>query len=341
MDDELLSKRLCKKMGIEDSKAVVNGSCSHIKEDEYLEKELEELKKSETLPSYKLAQENARYMISVFTPTTIEYTISFRQAFLTIDYLNKLIKNCEALNDNFSKKLLVSAKELADELSNAVGEQKLHDNKNQYIRFLEAQHIGDIVDGELKIYEDLDRRLDTKRTAIGDSYTVVYNGSLAMLAQAQRHRTIRYSMCLREAGEYGFYVPEIIKGTKIEAEWIEDIKSVAYCIPQGTLVRITEQGIFEDFAMKCKERLCGRAQLEVMKSTEETANKFIENKSNLSYENQRLLYTMIEGYIVSVDDSNPDKRIMKQAVCPRCKFTDFKCTEGCRWGAKEALSRLI
>lgn len=337
-DDDILSKRLCKKMSIEDSKAVINGSCYHIKDAEYLEAELNELKKSETLPSFKLAQENARYMISVFTPTTIEYTISFRQAFLTIDYMYKLVANLDNASDTFSKKLLPYINEFVREFEKVIGEIKLQDNKNQNFRFLEAQHIGDLIkdnkNGMTFVqFTDLEQRLQPKKENISDSYTLVYEGSLAMLAQAQRHRTLRYTMCLQEPGERGYYIPEIVKYAGLSEEWLKDIESVSYCIPQGTMVRITEQGLFEDFALKCKERLCGRAQLEVMKSSVESTKKFIANKDMLSYSNQKLL----ESMTLDTDE----KGCNGLTPCARCQFKDFTCSEGCKWGAKDALKRLI
>jgi hypothetical protein len=140
-------------------------------------------------------------------------------------------------------------------------------------------------------------------------------------------------MLLREPGQYGFYIPEIIKdaGNKYIDEWINDITKVAYCVPQGTMVRITEQGVFEDFILKCKERLCGRAQLEVMLQTKETCQKFIDNKDNLSLCNQELLDDSTEYDMISEKDK----------VCARCRFTDFNCTEGCKWGPGEALTRLV
>lgn len=339
-DDDILSKRLCKRMGIEESKAVINGSCSHIKDDEYLEAELNELKKSETLPSFKLAQENARYMISIFTPTTIEYTISFRQTFLTLDYMYKLAANLDNASDTFSKKLLPYINEFVREFEKVIGEIKLHDNKNQNFRFLEAQHVGELIKDNkpgmtFVPFTDLEQRLRPKKQVIGDSYTLVYYGSLAMLAQAQRHRTLRYTMLLRdtEAFGYGFYTPEIVKDAGLEDEWQEDIISVAYCIPQGTIVRITEQGLFEDFALKCKERMCGRAQLEVMKSTTDSVKLFIDNKDNLSYSNQKIL----ESMTTNINESGCNKL----TPCARCQFKDFTCSEGCKWGAKDALNRLI
>lgn len=286
---------------------------------------LSQIKKSDTLPSAKLAQENARYMISVFTPTSMMYTISFRQIFLIIDYFDELIINCKNASDSFSKKLIKSVLELKEQLESVVGEKRLSDNKNQYIRFLEGQLVGEETQGKFKLFDDLEDRLSAKKEVIGDSYTRVYNGSLAMLAQAQRHRTLRYTMKLQEVGECGFYIPEIVVDAGLEEEWCSDIHKVDYCIPQGTIVRITEQGLFEDFALKCKERMCGRAQLEVMLSTKETLNKFIANRNELSYSNRELLKSML------TDDNK---------ACPRCKFKDFKCSEGCMWGEK-GICRLI
>ena len=338
IDDYFLSTKICKQMGVEKSRIVNEGKVT-LKDDGWLQDELAEIKNKfkDTLPSSKLAQENARYMISVFTPTTMMYTVSFRQTFLIMDYLAELVNNCGHAEDTFSKKLLNSVTELLTELSKAVGDAKLHDNKNQYIRFLEAQHLGETI-GEMdktdfKLYDDLDKRLQQKKISFTNSYTLVYTGSLAMLAQAQRHRTLRYTMRLQEPGERGYYIPEIVKDAGLSAEWLMDIASVAYCIPQGTMVRITEQGLFEDFVLKCKERMCGRTQLEIMKQTTSSIKGFINNKENLSYTNQKLLES------ITLDSDSRDCEEL--TPCARCQFKDFKCSEGCNWGAKEALTRYI
>ena len=314
-DDDALSKMLCKKLGIEyDANAVQNGSLLHIKEDEYMEEELEKLKKNTSLPSYKIAQENARYMISVFTPTTMIYSVSFRQVGLIIEYLGKLIKDCEKSNDLFSTQLAEEAVDLKKAFEDAFGDLIVKDTKNQYIRFFAAQHQKAIfLSGVFK------------KDHIGDSYTITYNASLAMIAQAQRHRTLRYTMYLSKPGEFGFYVPELIRGTELESEWVSDINSVKDIIPQGTLVRITEQGIFEDFALKCKERLCGRAQLEICEKTAEVMDMFIKNSNELSIENQLLLGTMTYN----------------NKPCARCMFKDYTCKDRCYWGAWQALTRKI
>ena len=68
--------------------------------------------------------------------------------------------------------------------------------------------------------------------------------------------------------------------------------------------------------MKCKERMCGRAQLEIMRLTEELVARFAKNKQNLSSANRRRLEDLLE-------DDKP---------CARCGYRDFQCVEGCKWG---------
>lgn len=354
IDDSTLNNRLCKKIGVEKLKLVENNKILVSEENfslfgsdgklQDIAELLDELKKSVTLPSYKLAQENARYMISVFTPTTMMYTVSFRQLHLVHDYLYKLevnlTENKEVFKDSFSTKLLENVKGLRAEIENTVTEFRIQENKNQYIRFLEYQHKADLIGVTSRAYKDIvsteeerEEMLEKgKAEVIGDSYTLVYTGSLAMLAQAQRHRTIRYTMYMKEPGHFGFYVPPIVEDAGLEAEWLKDINSVAYCTPQGTMVRITEQGIFEDLVLKCKERLCGRAQLEIALSTKANLEKFttINGLMKLSPMNIKLL----ESITVPFEDERGFK------VVPRCLFSDFKCTEGCQWGAN-GLNRLI
>lgn len=274
---------------------------------------LENLRNDIDLPSYKIAQENARYLISVFTPTVMMYTVSFRQAMLIIDYLNKLSVDCAKNTSQFYKDLGDSAKELADKFLDAIhGEKVLGDIKNQSVRFFE--------------YADENKGYN-KVESIGDSYTLRYEATLAMMAQAQRHRTLRYTIHVGKIEDYKFYVPKIIRGTELEQTWLDDIKSVAYCTPQGTIVDVTEQGIFEDFVLKCKERLCGRAQLEIAVNTVNQAKKFIENKDKLCEYNQSLLD--------AITNTESDSAVA------RCRFKDFICNEGCRWGSKEGLTRLV
>jgi len=259
----------------------------------------------------KLAQENARYMTSVFTPTTMAYTVSQRQLCYIIGWLFDLNVALANHSNLFNDKLMVSVRELYSELWGLFA-TPVKDNKGREFDFIPCQY------GHKKVLPE---------NHIGNTYSVSYKGTFAQLAQAQRHRTLSYTMWFKgdTADELGFYVPEIIKGTEYEAEWLADIKSVAYCFPQGTLVMITEEGLAKHFFLKCKERLCGRAQLEIALQTAETLRKFIANEFNLSKLNQDTLRAIAPN----------DTPVAK------CGMTGFTCTEVCMWGAKDWHNRKI
>ena len=339
-DDEILNKRFKKYFETVVGKdtcppTIKDGAfvTLHGEHKEEFETKLDELKQAEDIPSYKLAQENARYMISVFTPTTMEYTVSYRQLILISDYLELLIECCDCKNTDFNKQLKEESQALLKEFNKILGDKPFRDNKNLYFRFLEAQHLGEVVEGKFKRFNPtrVNGITKGKKTYIGDTYTITYKCSFAMLAQAQRHRTLRYSMWYDGTGNIEFYVPDIIELNNLKTEWLKDLKSVKYCTPQATFVRCTEQGLFEDFELKCKERMCGRAQLEIMKNTTDTVKLFIDNFGNLSAENLVLLYNITNR---PLDGSGV-------FPCARCKFDDFTCSEGCQWGYKQALTRHI
>ena len=52
----------------------------------------------------KLAYENARYMISVFCPTAMVYSLPFRNIFYVLDWTEQMKKNLEKLSGGFNKK---------------------------------------------------------------------------------------------------------------------------------------------------------------------------------------------------------------------------------------------
>ena len=151
----------------------------------------------------------------------------------------------------------------------------------------------------------------------GENYSTNYLASFAEVAQAQRHRTIYYEITLLDEPKY--YIPLIIKDTELEKEWLKDISSLANGFPQGMLVKVNERGTVENFILKCKERLCGEAQLEIELQTNETLHKYLENTK----ESKPIIYNYLLPYAKGV----------------RCTFPGFKCTKPCIWGAKEALQR--
>ena len=264
----------------------------------------------------KLAQENARYLISVFTPTIMAYTTTYRQWNYLIDWFDKLEFKLENA-DGFNRILNDNIVEFNNALKELFGVRVVEDNKNRSIGFLPIQNGIDIDIGEIK-----------KNNVFGDVYSVNYKISLAGLAQAHRFRPINYKMIFndRDSGDYDFYTPEILRDSdELCKEWISDINKVADVYPQGLLVDVLEQGLTEDFFLKCKERLCGRAQLEVMRSTLDTLRLIKENESNLSQYNRNTLNKMVRG----------------GKYVPRCGFGDFECKGKCVWGIGGALTRGI
>ena len=119
-----------------------------------------------------------------------------------------------------------------------------------------------------------------------------------------------------------FFVPSIIKGTELENEWIKDISSLEDEFPQGLLLKINERGTVENFIMKCQERLCGAAQLEIAIQTKENLNRYINAvKENGNEEIYNYLLQYTKG--------------------ARCTFPGWRCNSPCIWGAKNALNRLV
>ena len=244
----------------------------------------------------KLAQENARYLISVFTPATImEYTVSFEQLNFIISWFEDYIEN--EPETGFSIQLKKAMKEFLEALPDLKVE-KLNPRVKKT---------------KLSLFATRDRKEE-----FGENYCTTYLASFAQLAQAQRHRTLAYEMSLLDKPEY--YVPRIIRGTELEAEWLRDISSLEKYYPQGMLVKVNERGTVENFVLKCTERLCGAAQLEIMEQTVETMNKYLEAVKN---------------------DTNIEKYLLPYSKGARCTFPGWKCNSPCIFGGKKAMTRKI
>lgn len=244
----------------------------------------------------KLAQENARYLISIFTPTTImEYTVNFGQLNYIINFAKDYIKDAE--DTSFSIKL----KQVFNDFLKAIPDIE--------VEGLNAK----LKNREFSIFAKRDRKEE-----FGENYSVNYQATFSELAQAQRHRTLLYEMSLLDSPKY--YIPPIIRKTEYEREWLNDISSLEDLFPQGMLVNINERGTIENFVLKCTERLCGEAQLEIMEQTRDTMKRYLENvKSDESLYNYLLPYS-------------------KGA---RCTFKGWKCNKPCIFGGKGAFDRII
>lgn len=249
----------------------------------------------------KLAMENARYLLSVFTPTTMAYTTSIRQWNYIMDWCDRFIKK-EPIN-KFEELLGIELANLKELLS-FLYIDGLRDAKGKSFEFLALQTNSPA----LNITEEY----------FGDTYTAIYNGTFVELAQAQRHRTLKYNMIF-DPDNLEFYIPPIIIGTELEQMWKKDIESLSDIYPQGALVKIIERGITEDFLLKCQERLCGRAQLEIALQTNEILQKIYKSGAMTS---------TIKDFI-NKDGSSKTK----------CQV--LNCQEPCFWGSRFVFKRKI
>lgn len=250
----------------------------------------------------KLAQENARYLVTVFMPTQMIYSTSLRQinyiASWMIDYIKK------------------------------VDEQNLFEKKLAYYmqEFLKGLNEINVLDSRLMVNEKsrslslFGKNLECQEEYFGFVYSTLYKGSFAQLAQAHRHRTLDYQMEMLEEKE--FFVPPIIKDDlTLVDEWLGDMQLVKDVNPQGELVKIYETGKYADFILKCKERLCSAAQIEIMLQTKEILLKY---KKALENSNNPLA-----------------QDIKKYSHGARCTFPDYKCLSDCKFGEGKALTRKI
>lgn len=239
----------------------------------------------------KLAQENARYLTSVFTPTSMEYTISYRQLNYLYKFLQKSSKDTSSQN-----KILDMLKPCIKDFCDAI---------EKSIPYLDNDLQNDGKNRSISLFRN---PILKPEKHFGTIYSTYYKGSLAQLAQAQRHRTLNYDITLLDTDE--FYTPPILKSNPdLVQEWTKDISSLSANIPQGLLVNINESGTLENLILKAKERCCTFAQKEIQEQTTATLNE----------------------YKVALEETNPElaEFVSKYTKGSRCTFPDFDCLSRC------------
>lgn len=247
----------------------------------------------------KLAQENARYLISVFTPATVMgHSISFQQFSYLLQFMEDFVQ--KEKDSDFNKLLKPCLQEFCDLHSKFKVEEINFDSKNR----------------KLSLFSDVERDNEW-----GENYCCTYWASFAQIAQAQRHRTLKYEILTSSLDKAMYFVPPIIDDTDLVDEWIKDLVHLSKYFPQGKMVLVNERGTVENFVLKCKERLCGCAQLEIAMQTKATLEEYLRNTKET---NER-----VYNYL------------MQYATGARCTFADYKCAKPCIWGAKNALNRMI
>ena len=215
-----------------------------------------------------------------------------------MEYINKADKT-----NAFERKLAQAMQEFITELDslNLLEERLLTNDKNR----------------KLSLFGN---NLSDTKDVFSYPYYTTYNGSFAQLAQAQRHRTIDYQMEM--IPQNGFFIPPILLDVKVLVdEWLNDMNSVANITPNGQLVTIAETGTYDNFILKCKERLCTAAQLEI---ANQTRNTLLRYKKALE------------------DSCSPlAQDIEKYSHGARCTFPDYACHEQCHFQEGIKLERII
>jgi hypothetical protein len=236
----------------------------------------------------KLAQENARYLTSVFTPTQMLHTMSFRQLCYTAHWFNDFIETSP--NTGFNMRI-----------------KDFMENFN-----IQTAHLvtPEIKPGMKKRRLNLFAARDRYANEWGENFSVVYPISFAGLAQSHRHRTLNYQIMSSE-GEPEYFVPPIVRDGAFAQIWLADMQEVADDFPQATLVKVHETGNYEDFISKLAERLCGHAQWETMDRTRQTLDAYVVGTAKSNPDVHELFLPYINGPKCTFPDIS----------CPsRCEF---------------------
>lgn len=210
----------------------------------------------------KLALENARFLISVFTPTTLIYTTTYRQLNYLYGFMQKEINNENS--NKFYEKLKPYMIEFCEKLKNDtpyIDDVLVQDNKG---RTLSLYNENDLVE------------------YFGDVYATNYKASFQHIASALRHRTLSYSIKLLDETE--FFVPPILDDyPDLKVKWMKDCESLKDNFPQGMLIWAHESGTFDNFVLKLMERKCMFTQIEISNQTEETLKKYVAGLKKINH----------------------------------------------------------
>lgn len=272
-----------------------------------IDKEYPDMDKFDDKLRTKLAQENARYMLSVFEPcVTMGYTTSLRQFAYIKEWCMDYVLTCKR-ETAFDDLVCDCIRKLHDLIPDEIISYVLVDNKDRSFDFLANQVRFNIYDAT----ESYD-----------DAYLIKYKASFADLAQEQRHRTIRYYMCY-DGDKFDWYVPKIIAyNAELTAMWKRDLDSIKDTYPVATKVDIVETGLIQYFMLKCDERLCGRVQFETMDTITQNLLKFARSRTKSPFTISQLERHIKDGKLIM-------------------KCGNITCKEPCYFGPLKAQTRLV
>ena len=286
---------------------------------------------------HKIAQENARYMVSVFMPTSISYTVPWIQInkimvymkrivdnpmneleIMLVPYLKEFIHLCTEKNVTITKNSIYEVanrdSEVKEKLYKTHPEIKEYCGSNEFIYKNNKN-----VDLSLFAYRNKFSGINSNNEY---GYTISYNNfeSWACLAQEHRHRTIDCEMLIPERF-YG-YIPQIFNNNyDLVNEWINDINSVKNVYPQGQMIKVNRIGSLKSIIkFVSQERACSRAQLEIERSY--TSHIIPTIYDELEKKEDKELVKVLKPYVHKL----------------RCQYPDYHCPSPC---ANRKLNRKI
>ena len=304
----------------------------------------------------KLAQENARYMLSVFTPTNMVYTTSFRQLNYIAHWFEDMMK---APNPNpIYKQLIPDMKEFVDWVKeNGLYSENLADGKDRRLSMFGAPLL--------------------KQVITSDVYAFASRQSFACLAQAQRHRTLAYHISEEEFNidsrsiekiveriktamiidpdyqisdeevkelEQLFYLPPILQDKKLQKEYLKDILSVSSNYPQGRLLPVVETGGTKNLLLKADERVCALAQKEIRDLTQSQCRQVAKALEEEAAEAKAMAYSNKVPFTVCIEKVNEiekmQQKFKKMSLTARCS-AGYKCKNPCQFGEGIGLQSLV
>lgn len=263
----------------------------------------------------KIAQENARYMVSMFIPTTLTYTVPLAQINKICVYMQDIIASplneFEELLVPYFKEFIQGLKDLdvivtehdahilCPELNRPDNDDILYHNNKKISLSLLAEH---------NKFSGINL---PNEYGVNISYNM--DISVASLAQFHRHRTFNFEMLAPSLDEKAFYIPRLLDGKDdLVKEWLEDMASVNKYYPNGKLLHVNASGTLKNLVNYIgKERACDRAFLE-------TEDVFTNQMIPDIYDN-----LVKEGKDTLAEELKPYVRKL------RCMYPDYNCPGKC------------
>lgn len=263
----------------------------------------------------KIAQETARYMVSVKISSSIAYSAPWYQMQKIAIFLKELI-------DHPVNELEKLVRDEAQEIVDALVEKNVVLTTEKALAII-PELKNEIKDSRTWLYKN-NKQIKLSLFAENNEFSGIdlpnefgasinYNTKLSFpcVAQLQRHRTIDVE--IRVPKKFKIFIPPIILENNLENEWINDLNLVAKDFPNGQLVDVNINGSLKNImSFVAKERACTKSQQEI--------EDFFVN---------RFLPDIIEGLDDKVYHTFKEKLQKCQNKC-RCAYPNFTCPSPCK-----------